>query len=406
MTGRPTPADAPTEGGSAPGYVAVELPGVGAIAESDWTRLFPDDAEGWAYYRAVEGEPPEGLRFEAMVVERDGHVVAAAPVFHAIYRLDTPLQGRLRPLGDWLYRVFPGVVAHPVIGFGSTMAERCHLGVDPALSPTERRDAVVALCAGLEAKARREGVRILAMKDVAETEPADIHATIAGAGFSRIAGLPVAVLDLPFADVEGYIRSLSANMRSALRRKLKTAGAVQIEIVSSIDGIEDEIYRLYEATRANSSVDYGDFEQLSPSYFRHVVTALGPDRCAIILARVDGRLLAMQLCFLERERVIFKFWGMRYPEGREHNLYFIAWVEGVRLALSRGAKTYQSGQTAYTQKAKLGSRLVPVWIYFRHRWPLVNRIFRLAAPHLAFDKMDPELAEIRKRAGDGKPTGT
>jgi hypothetical protein len=55
------------------------LPGVSAIAESDWTRLFPDDAEGWAYYRAIEAAPPPGFRFEAIAVHDGGHLVAAAP---------------------------------------------------------------------------------------------------------------------------------------------------------------------------------------------------------------------------------------------------------------------------------------------------------------------------------------
>jgi predicted N-acyltransferase len=181
-----------------------------------------------------------------------------------------------------------------------------------------------------------------------------------------------------------------------LRRKLKTAGKVQLEVVNSITGLEDEIFSLYEETRRNSRFDYGDFEQLSPAYFRNVMTELG-DRAACILARVDGKLLACKLMFVEKDRVIDKFWGMRYPVGREHNLFFVAWMEGVRFALARGAKAFQSGQTAYAQKVKLGSRLDPMWVYFRHRGRITNRIFRTFAPLIAFDKMDPELKDIRKR---------
>ena len=380
-------------------FVAEALPGVGAIPEADWARLFPDEAEDWAYYKAVEATPPPGFRFEAMVVREGvgGRIVAAAPVFHVTYRLDTPLQGRLRPVGDWLHRTVPRLVAHPVMGFGSPLTDRCHLGIDPALDANGRAGALATLLAGLDAKAQREGVRILAIKDLAERETGGLDETITAAGFSRIAGLPVCVLDLPFAHEADYISSLSANNRSVLRRKLKTAGPVELETVTSIAGLEDEIFSLYEETRANSRFDYGDFEQLTPAYFRDVITALGPERAAVILARVDGRLLAMKLLLFEQDRVIDKFWGMRYPAGRTHNLFFVCWMEGVRIALKRGAKQYQSGQTAYAQKVKLGSRLDPMWVYFRHRWPLVNRGFHRVAPLLAFDKMDPELAEIRKR---------
>jgi hypothetical protein len=373
-------------------------PGVGAMPEADWTRLFPDEVEGWAYYRALERAPPPGFRFEAIAVrDSAGRMLAAAPLFHIVYRLDTPLQGGLRPLGDWLHAKLPRLVAHPVIGLGSPLADRCHLGLDPDLDQAGRARALAALLAGLDAKAKAEGVRILAVKDLADREAGALDPTLKAAGFARIAGLPVCVLELDFKDEAAYIRSLSANNRSVLRRKLKTAGPVELETVTSIAGIEDEIFSLYEETRANSRFDYGDFEQLSPAYFRDCVAALGPERAAVILARVDGRLLAMKLLFIEADCVIDKFWGMRYPEGRNHNLFFVCWMEGVRFALRHGAKRYQSGQTAYAQKVKLGSRLEPMWVYFRHRWPLVNRVFRRVAPLLAFDRMDPELAEIRKR---------
>ena len=53
--------------------------------------------------------------------------------------------------------------------------------------------------------------------------------------------------------------------------------------------------------------------------------------------------------------------------------------------------------TAYAQKVKLGSGLDKLWVYFRHRGRVTNRIFKTFAPLLAFDKMDPELKDIRQR---------
>lgn len=370
--------------------------GVGAIPEREWTRLFPDEAEGWAYYRAIESAPPPGFGFEAISVWDRDRMLAAAPVFRVTYRLDTPLQGSWRPVGDWLNRRVPRLVGVPVMGLGSPLADRCHLGFDPGLSPAERAAAMRTLLAGLDHHAAAERVPLLAIKDIADRETGGLDPVIADAGFSRIASLPVCVLDLPFKTEIQYVQSLSANNRSTLRRKLKTAGNVELETVRSIAGLEDEIFALYEETRRNSRFDYGDFEQLSPAYFRNVMAGLG-DRAACILCRVDDRLLAVKLMFIENDRVIDKFWGMRYPEGREHNLFFVAWMEGVRFALQHGATKFQSGQTAYAQKVKLGSRLDKHWVYFRHRGRVTNRVFRTFAPLIAFDKMDPELKEIRKR---------
>lgn len=380
-------------------FIYEHFPGVGAIAEPDWARLFPGEAEGWAYYAAVEGAPPPGFRFEAAVVRKAGRIVAGAPVFHVTYRLDTPLQGRWRPIGDWLFRTVPRLVSLPVMGLGSPLADRCHLGFDASLTPDERTTALKVLLAGLDAKAKADRIPLLAIKDLADREARPTHQVIAEAGFSRIASLPVCVLELPYKTEADYVQSLSANNRSTLRRKLKTAPKVQMEIVRSVSGLEQEIFDLYEETRKNSRFDYGDFEQLSPAYFRRVMDGLGPS-AACILCRVDGRLLAFKLMFIEKDRVIDKFWGMRYPEGRDYNLFFLAWMEGIRFTLAHGAIRFQSGQTAYAQKVKLGSGLDKLWVYFRHRGRVTNRIFRTFAPLIAFDKMDPELAEIRQRERD------
>ena len=387
---------------AAPDYVVEHYSGVGAIPEAEWTRLFPDEAEGWAYYRAIEGATPPGFRFEAIGVRRGGTLVAAAPVFHVTYRLDTPLQGRWRPVGDWLYRRLPRIVGLPVMGLGSPLADRCHLGFDPAADAAERGRIMAALLAGFEEKAAAERIRLLAIKDLADRETGPLGDAISEASYSRIASLPVCVLELPFKTEAEYVQSLSANNRSTFRRKLKTRGQVEIETVRSIKGLEQQIFELYEETRKNSRFDYGDFEQLSPEYFGRVMEGLG-DKAACILCRVDGQLLAFKLMFIERDRIIDKFWGMRYPIGRDYNLFFIAWMEGVRFALAHGARRFQSGQTAYAQKVKLGSGLDKLWVYFRHRNRVMNRIFRRVAPLIAFDKMDPELTEIRKRERERTP---
>jgi hypothetical protein len=90
-------------------FSATMAAGVTAVSRDDWDRLFPDEAEGWAYYAACEASPLEGFKFSAITVrDAANRVVAAAPVFRVNYRLDTPLQGNaLRPVSEWLYRNTP-----------------------------------------------------------------------------------------------------------------------------------------------------------------------------------------------------------------------------------------------------------------------------------------------------------
>jgi hypothetical protein len=384
-------------GRDASNFEAHILPGVRAIARSSWTALFPEDCEGWDYYTACEMAPPPAFAFSAIAVTMRGRVVAAAPIFRLTYRLDTPLQGSWRPLGTWLNRRLPRLVNLPVMGLGSPLADRCHLGIAADLSPLERTAAVRTLLTRLDAHAASQNVPILAIKDLPDHQLAAVAAPLQEARFTRVASLPIAVLDLPFASEDAYLASLSARTRKDIRRKLKRAADVRVEMRTSLAGIEQAIVALYDETRLQSGVDYGDFEKLSPHYFGEVVTRLG-ERAALMLYWVGQKLIGFNLLLMERDRIIDKFIGMHYPIAREHNLYALSWMTNVRFCLERGIAQLQTGQTAYAAKLRFGSRLDKLWVCFKHRGKVLNGIFRTFGPLMAFDKMDPDLAVLHKKA--------
>lgn len=113
------------------------IPRVGDLNAAAWDACFPGEAENHAYYSACESAALSGTEIvtSAVCVERDGEVIAAAPFFLLDYRLDMPLQGRLRALGDLLFRHLPGLVSLRVLCVGSPYAERCHVGLRPGLDP-------------------------------------------------------------------------------------------------------------------------------------------------------------------------------------------------------------------------------------------------------------------------------
>ena len=395
---------APMSPPEAAGYHAQVLPGVGAIPREAWTALFPTDVEGWDYYVACEASPPPAFIFQAIVVTAQSRVVAAAPIFRLTYRLDTPLQGRWRFLGEWLNRHLPRLVNLPVMGLGSPLADRCHLGFAADLAASQRTMAMRALIAGLDAHAVALEVPILAVKDLADRDLAAADPALKEARFTRVPSLPVATLDLPFASEEDYLATLSSATRKDMRRKLKTADLVRAEMRTSIAGIESEILSLYDETRSQSGVDYGDFEKLPPDYFRGVMQSLG-DRAVLMLYWRGEKLLGFNLLFVEKERVIDKFIGMHYPQAREHNLYVLSWMTNVRFCLERGIRCLQTGQTAYASKVRFGSRLEKSWLYYKHRGRLMNSLFRTFGPLVPPDKADPDLAALAKKAPRARKTG-
>lgn len=393
------PADRPSPGRSlqAQNLRARILPGIAALPEIDWTRCFPDEVEGWAYYAACERGAAPSLSVAAAAVFDGDDLIAAAPLFRMSYRLDTPLQGRLERVGRALARHLPGLVEWRMLGVGSPFAERCHVALRPGLTVEGQARALGCLLDAVEGEARHAGAPLIAFKDVAAPEMGPMAPLLRARGYHSIRSLPVAVLDLRDGSVDAYLARLSAGTRKDLRRKLKGAGAVHIEHRAGIGDLGPQIAALYESTRQNSQLRYGEFEDLPDGYFPAVAAALG-ERAHIVLYRVGDRLAAFNLLLLEPDRVIDKFLGMAYPLARDHNLYAVSWMENVRFAISTGRRLLQSGQTAYASKVRFGSDLVPSTNFARHRWPLVNRAIGAAAPLMAFDRWDPDLRALRQRA--------
>ncbi|MFG1210102.1 GNAT family N-acetyltransferase [Xanthobacter flavus] len=373
---------------------------VGSIAEieeADWDACLPGEAECHAYFSACDGAAAAsgvGLRCGAVVVTDSVGVVAVAPVFLFTYRLDTPLQGRARRWAEAAFRLVPGLAALRVLCVGSPYAERCHLGFAARLDAAARAEAMQVLLTALEDEARARAAHLVAFKDLAPREDAELAPMLRCAGFASLGSLPVATLDLPFADAEGYLASLSGATRKDIRRKLAKAGAVRIEHRVGVVGLEGQIEALYEATRDRSGLDYGELEVLPPGYFAAVAEALG-ERAVFVLYFVGDTLAAFNLLLVEPDRVIDKFLGMRYPLARNHNVYAVSWMANVRFCLERAIGELQTGQTAYASKLRFGSRLVPSTIRFRHRNHLMQWLLARLAPRFSFDHLDPQLASSR-----------
>jgi predicted N-acyltransferase len=372
-----------------------------SVAELDataWDACLPGEAECHAYYVACETAAAMsgvGLRAAAIVVEAEGEIVAVAPFFRLNYRLDTPLQGRMRSLGDALFRHLPGLVTLKALCVGSPYAERCHLGFAAGLDAAGRAAAFACLTEALQRQVAHERAHLLVWKDLAPEEDREAG-LLPLAGFARIASLPVAVLDLPYADEAAYLASLSAATRKDVRRKLAKAGAIRVTFTSDISALAGDIDSLYEQTRAQSGLDYGELELLPPGYFSGLSQALGA-RVVFALYWIGAELAAFNLLLVEDDRVIDKFLGMRYPLARDHNLYVVSWMANIRFCIGRGIRLFQSGQTAYASKLRFGSRLVPSTIHVRHRQAPLRWLLRRLSPWLGFDRFDPDLARHAER---------
>ena len=371
-----------------------------SIADIDrcaWDRLFGAASEGFDYYHACESAAPPMFSFAALGVFHGDTLITGAPTFRTDFRLDMMLEGGLRKLANAIGRGAPRLVNLAVMGAGSPHADELALAFDPTLDLCGRRLALDALLEGLERRTAQLGIGMTFLKNVTDRDSLWSHEVLRRRGYARVATLPIATLAIPVSE-EAYVKSLSANMRSNIRRKLKRAKEVRVEFRTSVEGVEDQIFSLREATRRRAETDYDGFAEISPRYFRQVLAHVG-ERAKLLLYWRGEDLIGFALVLLEPNRLLEKYNGMRYPQGPDNGVFFLNWMTQVRLCIEHGIPQLHAGETTYLTKARLGCKLHRSWIYFHHSHRALNGIFALLSRWLAFDSTDPDL----RRLGAGAP---
>ena len=360
-----------------------------AFAPQDWDRCFSGELENWQFYRVCEQAGPPGFSWYFAAVMENDHPLAVVPAFGTLYRLDTTLQGAWKRVTERLHRLLPALLSLRLLALGSPVAEICHLGFAPEVPHERRADLLDRMVRTLRAFGLRHGYRLFGVKDAPTTEDEIWTSTMDAHGFTRLPGLPTAVLDLPFRKFEDYLTSLSRATRKDMRRKMKAFKDIHVEARHDIGDVADKVAALYDETVAHSNLQ---FEYLPKNYFSDLVRCLAP-RTSIFLYWQDDHLIAFNLVIQDEHRLIDKYIGMHYALVRKYNLYFNTWLCNVRYCIERGIPVYQSGQAFYGPKVRLGCRLLPNWQYFRHANPLINRVLLVAARFVRLDRFDPAIID-------------
>ena len=368
------------------------------VRSSDWDALFPGSPEDWAFYRAVEDSPPAGFKLGALSFGTlRGPLLAAVPAFEIDYRLDTPFQGRLRQIADWVDRRRPGLTSLKVLGLGSPLSDSCSLGFADHLNPAERLAILRDMLAWLGAEADRTKAALVAVKSMGDEADA-FDATFEAAGFAKVSSVPVVTTEVRAASLEDYLKGLKRQHRSYFRNKLKTLPEIRIEHRRSAAGLEAELVRLYEATLSQSGVSYGEFDRIGPDYFRAFLERQG-ERARLMLFWKGEKLVSFHLIHVGERRIISNKMGMSYPEARELNLYFINWLEIIRMAAERRIPEIEMGATTYAAKLLFGGHLERRWLHFRFRRPWLNPVARPFHRFFDFERNDEELQKLIAERG-------
>ena len=363
-----------------------------AFGRDEWNRLFPDELEDWAYYHAVERAGLPEFTWVYFGVRQDGRLRAVAPAFVTDYYLGTTLTGTLKRVADAIMRVFPRLLCIRLLSLGSPVAEICHLGIESGVDAATQKHLLDAILGKMQEYAKQHRIGMIAAKDTSATQDALWAQAACSARLRRQPGLPTAYLDVHFSSLDEYLQSLSRATRKDLRRKFKSNTALRVEWRNDVAGIDDDVMRLYRETYANAELN---FEELTSEYFAGVLRELG-EHASCVAYWLGDRLVAFNLVLHDGKRLLDKFLGMDYAVARDYNLYFCTWMENVRYCIEHGLTVYQSGQGLHREKLRLGSRLSPNWLWYRHRNRVLDAILAVIEHIARLDRHDPELAALLK----------
>jgi hypothetical protein len=351
-----------------------------------WRGALHNKCKDHRYYEIVEETVEGGFDYRYLLLEDGlGKTRAIQPVFFVRQNLIEGVPGKISSIVDRIRKVLPRFLTMRVLMVG------CAAGTGDlsACDETDELWVANALQATLSIYARNSKASLIVLKDFPATYRSKLE-TFPLNGYARIPSMPMTRLPLPYKDWDEYFRTLSKATRKDLRRKFRKAEQapkIEMEVVSDIATLVDEIYPLYLAVHERSPLK---FETLTKDYFRTIGRRM-PERARFFIWRQLNKIVAFSFCLVCDDKIYDECIGLDYSVALDLHLYFYTLRDLLSWALEQGLKYYYSNPLNYEPKLHLDCELVPLDLYVMHTSPLLNPIFRRLIKYLGPTRHDPVL---------------
>lgn len=351
-----------------------------------WQRALQNKCKDHRYYEIVEETLDGGFEHHYLLLEDDsGYARAVQPVFFVRQNLVEGVPGKISSIVDRVRKIFPRFLTMRVLMVG------CAAGTGDLGACDEKDGRWVAntLRASLSAYAKQNRASLVVLKDFPATYRPDLEAFPLN-GYARIPSMPMTRLPLRYHNWDEYFRTLSKATRKDLRRKFRKverAPTIEMETVSEIGPVVDEIYPLYLAVHERSALK---FETLTKDYFRAIAQRM-PERARFFIWRQLGKIVAFSFCLVCGDKIYDECIGLDYGVALDLHLYFYTLRGIISWAQDQGLKYYYSNPLNYEPKLHLDCELVPLDLYVMHTNPLLNPMFRRLIKYLGPTRHDPIL---------------
>ena len=351
-----------------------------------WRRAFHNKCKDHRYYEIVEETVEGGFDYRYLLLEDGfGNTRAIQPVFFVRQNLIEGVPGKISSIVDRVRKVLPRFLTMRVLMVGCAAGS----GDLSACDETDESWVANALQATLSTYARHNKASLIVLKDFPATYRSTLETFLLN-GYARIPSMPMTRLPLPYKDWDEYFRTLSKATRKDLRRKFRKAEQapkIEMEVVSDITALVDEIYPLYLAVHERSPLK---FETLTKDYLRTIGQRM-PERARFFIWRQLGKIVAFSFCLVCDDKIYDECIGLDYSVALDLHLYFYTLRDILSWALEQGLKYYYSNPLNYEPKLRLDCELAPLDLYVMHTSPLLNPIFRRLIKYLGPTRHDPVL---------------
>jgi GNAT acetyltransferase-like protein len=351
-----------------------------------WRRAFHNKCKDHRYYEIVEETLHGGFEYRYLLLEdSSGNTRAVQPVFFLRQNLIEGVPGKIRSVVGAIRKILPRFLTMRVLMVG------CAAGTGDLDACEEKDEAWVAnaLQASLSAYAKQNKASLVVLKDFPATYRPELKIFPLN-GYARIPSMPMTRLPLRYHNWDEYFRTLSKATRKDLRRKFRKAErapTIEMEVVSEIGPVVDEIYPLYLAVHERSALK---FETLTKEYFRAIAQRM-PERGRFFIWRQLSKIVAFSFCLVCGDKIYDECIGLDYSIALDLHLYFYTLRDIISWAQDQGLKYYYSNPLNYEPKLHLDCELVPLDLYVMHTNPLLNPMFRRLIKYLGPTRHDPIL---------------
>jgi hypothetical protein len=338
------------------------------VSAADLGRLFPEPSSTAPLIPLMQESGFDGYTLRSIVVFNNDLPILLMPLFETRFDLSTFVEGWIKKALKVAGRLIPSLFRPRVLSVGLPIGEWSEIGIDPHIDEGTLDAAYKMAFDALQTLATELKSDIVALYNFNQygNLPGEVFKK-----FNRVQSQACSRLPINYNSMEEFLARFSRGARKELRRKMRASNEVQVIRSCTIDPYLERIYKLYLETVARSPMAFGAQNRL---FFEKICERVPGAEYTLYF--VQEELVAFNLLVVKQEAMVDKYFCMAYELGRKYNMYVLSWLENVRTCVERNIPLYYAGQGAEKTKAHLGATLIPSFVLFKHRQPVIDRFLR------------------------------